>query len=75
MFFQVIANDRMVHNGYLFDNGSSTLHITFSVTDKMKPYGKLIAYYFNTDYWNADAIYFDVKEDANKFKNKVKLCI
>ncbi|XP_060578353.1 CD109 antigen-like isoform X2 [Ruditapes philippinarum] len=73
IFYAVIANDRMVHNGYLFDNGSSTLHITFSVSDIMKPYGKLIAYYFDTDFWNADAIYFDVKEDANKFKNKVAL--
>ena len=61
----------MVHYGYISDNTSSTLHITFSVTDKMKPYGKLVLYYFDTDVWNADALYFDVKEGANKFKNKV----
>jgi hypothetical protein len=61
----------MLQTGYLHDNVSNTMQLSFHVTDKMKPYGKLVVYYFDTDLWNADALYFDVKEDANKFKNKV----
>ncbi|XP_053374577.1 CD109 antigen-like isoform X2 [Mercenaria mercenaria] len=73
LFYAVIANDRMVHSGHLYDNVSSTMQLSFSVTDKMKPYGKIVVYYFHTDVWNADALYFDVREDANKFRNKVAL--
>ncbi|XP_045170199.2 CD109 antigen-like [Mercenaria mercenaria] len=73
VFYAVIANNRMVHSGYLYDNVSSTVQLSFSVTDKMKPFGKIVVYYFHTDVWNADALYFDVKEDSNKFKNKVAL--
>lgn len=50
---------------------SNTMQISFLVTEKMKPYGKISVYYFDTDIWNADALYFDVREDSNKFKNKV----
>lgn len=61
----------MVHSGSLFNNMSNTMQISFLVTEKMKPYGKISVYYFDTDIWNADALYFDVREDSNKFKNKV----
>ncbi|XP_060573011.1 CD109 antigen-like isoform X2 [Ruditapes philippinarum] len=72
-FYAIFANSRMLQTGYLHDNVSNTMQLSFHVTDKMKPYGKLVVYYFDTDLWNADALYFDVKEDANKFKNKVAL--
>ncbi|XP_053374571.1 CD109 antigen-like isoform X1 [Mercenaria mercenaria] len=72
-FYAVIANDRMVHSGKLYDNVSSTVQLSFPVTDKMKPYGMVVVYYFDTDVWNADALYFDVRDDANKFRNKVAL--
>lgn len=73
MFYAVIANDRMVHSGMLYDNVSNTVTLVFMVTHQMKPYGKLVVYYFDDDVWNADALYFDVKEDSQKFKNKISL--
>jgi hypothetical protein len=61
----------MVHSGVVHNNVSSDMQITFLITDKMKPFGKLVVYYFDTDVWNADALIFDVHEDSDKFKNKV----
>lgn len=56
----------------LHPNGSTSEHITFNVTEQMKPYSELIVYYFTTDVWNAEAIYFDVATSSDVFKNKVR---
>lgn len=68
---QVIANDRIVMTGQVQDTTSDIVQIAFNVTSQMTPYGKLVVYFFQTDSWNADAVFFDVHEDSNKFKNKV----
>ncbi|KAL4237869.1 hypothetical protein ACF0H5_002579 [Mactra antiquata] len=69
----VIANDRVVQSGAIQDSTSDIVHISFTVTSDMKPYAKLVVYFFETSMWNADAMFFDVHEDSNKFKNKISL--
>lgn len=73
MFYvtQVITNGHLIFSGMLQPNGSTSEHIRFEVTDKMKPYSKLVVYYFTTDGWNAESIYFDAETSADTFRNKV----
>ncbi|KAL4237648.1 hypothetical protein ACF0H5_002362 [Mactra antiquata] len=73
LFYAVIANDRVVQSGAIQDSTSDIAHISFTVTTDMKPYAKLVVYFFDTSMWNADALFFDVHEDSNKFKNKISL--
>ncbi|KAL4237870.1 hypothetical protein ACF0H5_002580 [Mactra antiquata] len=73
LFYAIIANDRVVQAGTIHDSTSDIVQISFSVTSNMKPYAKLVVYFFETSMWNADAIFFDVHEDSNKFKNKISI--
>ncbi|XP_060601286.1 uncharacterized protein LOC132754646, partial [Ruditapes philippinarum] len=73
LFYAVVANDRIVHSGVVYDDGSSSVPLSFVATEKMKPYGKLIVYYFTNDEWNADATYFQVQDSSKKFRNKIAL--
>ncbi|XP_060607320.1 CD109 antigen-like isoform X2 [Ruditapes philippinarum] len=73
LFYAVVANDRIVHSGVVYDDGSSSVPLSFVATEKMKPHGKLIVYYFTNDEWNADATYFQVQDSSKKFRNKIAL--
>lgn len=68
----MIANERIVHTGIVNDSSSGLIDLSIHVTDKMKPYGKLVAYYFKDDFWNADALNFEVTDGSKKFRNQVK---
>ncbi|XP_052246732.1 CD109 antigen-like [Dreissena polymorpha] len=73
IFFTVINNNHVVQSGILNCSGSRTENIVFKVTDEMKPYSKLIVYYFTTSGWNADSIYFVATTSADVFTNKVAI--
>ncbi|WAQ93982.1 CD109-like protein, partial [Mya arenaria] len=72
VFYYVITNDHVTLSGAL-DSVSKTEHIHFQVRDDMKPYSKLIVYYFTTDSWNADSIHFVAKTSADVFQNKISM--
>ncbi|WAQ93985.1 CD109-like protein, partial [Mya arenaria] len=72
VFYYVITNDHVTLSGAL-DSISKTEHIHFQVRDDMKPYSKLIVYYFTTDSWNADSIHFVAKTSADVFQNKISM--
>ena len=68
---QIVNNAHLLLTGMLHPHGSTNENITFQVTDDMKPYSKLIVYYFTTDGWNADSMYFNADNSADVFRNKV----
>lgn len=69
----MVTNTHLILTGMLHPNGTKSEHITFAVTDQMKPYSKLLVYYFTTNGWNADSIYFDAESSADIFHNKVRV--
>ena len=71
VFCQIVNNAHLLLTGMLHPQGSMYENITFQVTDDMKPYSKLIVYYFTADGWNADSIYFNAESSADVFRNKV----
>ncbi|KAH3716732.1 hypothetical protein DPMN_059461 [Dreissena polymorpha] len=74
LYFAVVTNGHVTHSGMIRYSGAvKEGHIIFQVTDNMKPYSKLIVYYFTTDGWNADSIHFTTSHTANVFRNSISM--
>ena len=77
---KVITNNHVTANGSL-PSVSTSGHIYILVHDDMKPYSKLVVYYFTVSGWNADSIHFVATTTSDTFRNQVcyyqtlKICI